>query len=148
MNAPVPQGRKDIRPMLQSLVDKFVAAIGYPHHLGASPPYYPYDDPEGMQQYPNSDVPGCYVFAAGNGQVQYVGKASRYLGNRIWAHIGRGRGRDKGGELYPNADTWLRENQPDIAVWCVGLPDEHWWLAAALEGFMTEALLPGRPRQV
>jgi hypothetical protein len=148
MNAPVPQDRKDIRAMLQSLVDKFIAAIGYPRHLTVSPPYYPYDDPEGTQQYPSSDSPGCYIYAAGSGQVQYVGKASRYLGNRIWAHIRRRRKPGEGGDLYPDADSWLSDNEPNIGVWCVELPDEHWWLAAALEGFMTEAFFPGKPRQV
>jgi hypothetical protein len=29
-----------------------------------------------------------------------------------------------------------------VAVWAIAVPDEHWWLALALEGFLTEKLLP------
>jgi hypothetical protein len=85
------------------------------------------------------------VFTSGDGKTQYVGKASRYLGNRIWWHIGRKR---KSGETEacPDAEQFVKDNQPDVAVWAIALPDCHWWLALALEGFLTEKLLPGKPR--
>lgn len=140
--------RLDLRPTLQRAVDKFVAIVGYLRQLTVSAPCYPYDDPNGVQQYPNSDEPGCYVYASATGQVQCVGKAGRYLGNRIWAHIGRRRKQGESGELYPNAETWVKQHQPDIAVWAIPVPDEHWWLAGALEGFLTEQFWPGKSRQV
>lgn len=140
--------RVDLQPKLQDLVDRFVNMIGYTRQLVVSEPYYPYDDIGGEEQYPHSGYPGCYVFATGDGRAKYVGKASRYLGNRIWAHIGRMGKPEKDGELYPNAEDWLKENQPHVGVWTVPIPDEHWWLASALEGFLTEALLPGKSRKI
>jgi hypothetical protein len=128
--------------MLQDKVDQFVATIGYPRKLLVSAPYYPYDDRNGVLQYPNSDQPGCYIYASAPGKVYYVGKASRHLGNRIWSHIGRRRKLDEVGELYPNAENWLKKCQPDIGVWTVGVHPDHWWLASALESFLMEELRP------
>ncbi|GEM_PF-3918697 len=136
--------RLDLRSKLQSEVGSFVSTLGYSGKLTVSAPYYPYDSLDGTEPYPNPDEPGCYVYASGNGQVQKVGKANRYLGNRIWAPIGRRKKAGETGELYPQAETWLKENQPDIAVWAIAVPDEHWWLAAALEGFLTERLMPAK----
>ncbi len=140
----------DTRAKLQGLVDQFVATIGYSqapdyHPLVVSLPYCPYDDLEGRLSYPDPNEPGCYVFTSGNGTPLYVGKASRYLGNRIWSHIGR---RPKSGETeaYPDAEKFVKDNQPDIAVWAIAVPDAHWWLAPALEGFLTEKLRPTIPR--
>lgn len=148
MTTDKPNSRVNLRSQLQDIVNQFVITIGYARKLVVSAPYYPYDDPYGDKQYPNSGQPGCYVFAAGNGQTNYVGKASRHLGNRIWAHIGRTRKRDEAGELYPDAEDWLKGNQPDVGVWTVAIDDDHWWLSSALEGFLTEALFPEKSRQI
>jgi hypothetical protein len=93
-----------MRATLQGLVNEFVAALGYdrtPNYrpLTVSAPYYPYDDPEGKLPYPHR----CYVFTSGDGKALDVGKASRYMGNRIWSHIGR---RQRPGEvdMYPDAN--------------------------------------------
>jgi hypothetical protein len=138
--------RADIRPHLEGQVERFRKAIGYAGTMTISGPYYPYDDRLGQMKYPSPDDPGCYVFATGDGTIKYIGKASRYLGTRIWAHIGR-RERDRDVlDLYPQCELWLREHAPNIGVWSIALRDEHWFLAPALEGFLTEALLPGRPR--
>ena len=140
--------RLDIRSTLQSEVDNFVAIIGYRRQLTVSAPYYPYDDPDRKEKYPDYDKPGCYVYADGTGKVKYVGKANRYLGNRIWPHIGRCRMPGETGEVFPCSKPWVKDHQPDIAVWTIAVPDEHWWLAAALEGFLTERLLPNKSRQI
>ncbi len=138
--------RTDIRSRLEAEVTRFREAIGYTGAISVSTPYYPNDDREGKVSYPSPDVPGCYVFAAGNGDVKYIGKASRYLGNRVWAHIGRRNRNCDVLDTYPQCEPWLREHAPDVAIWAIALPDEHWFLAPALEGFLTESLLPGRPR--
>ena len=148
MNADLQGERKDIRNVLQKHVDSFTKTIGYGEKLLVSDPYYPYDDPDGTQQYPTPDEPGCYIYATGNGDVLYVGRASRYLGSRIWAHIGRRKKTNEDGQLYPCAEEWLKQNQPNIAVWCIAVPCGHWWLALALEGFLSEVLLPSRSRQI
>jgi hypothetical protein len=79
--------------------------------------------------------------------VSYVGKAYRHLGNRIWAHIGRQKRAGEKCEVYPTSVPWFRECGPDIAVWSVAVPENHWWLASALEGYMTEKLLPQKSRR-
>jgi hypothetical protein len=138
----------DFRVRLQKLVDQFVNTIAYKNKLVVSEPYYPYDHPNNDEQYPNSGYPGCYVFASGDGNPKYVGKASRCLGNRIWAHVGRMGKPEKDGDLYPNAESWIKQNQPHVGVWTVPIPNEHWWLASALEGFLAESLFPEKSRQI
>lgn len=136
--------RIDCREKLQQFVNEFVTTIGYDKapsggQLIVTKPCYPYDlSPE---SYENCGLPGCYVFTCGEGKPLYVGKASRYLGNRMWAHTGR---RNKGEEIdvFPTATTWAKQNSPDLTLYSVSIPDEHWWLALALEGFLTEKLLP------
>lgn len=137
--------RCDFKPRLEALVVEFVNAIGYRGSLSVSPAYYPYDDATRQIQYPNADYPGCYVFVSGDGQVKYIGKAARYLGNRIWAHLGR-TARVGESETYPNGEHWLQEFGPNIAVHSIAVPEQHWWLALALEGFLTEQLLPEKRR--
>jgi hypothetical protein len=65
--------RVDIRSRLQGEVDKFVAEIGYPRPLTVCGPYYPYDDPDREEKYPDYDKPGCYVYADRTGKGKYVG---------------------------------------------------------------------------
>jgi hypothetical protein len=135
--------RVDKQAELQNWVDQFVKTIGYDHAPGyqrpvVSTPCYPYDS--GTKQYPNADEPGCYVFTNGDGKVLYVGKGSRCMGTRMWAHTGR-RGRP-GEEPYPNAVQWAKDNQSGLAVWAIPFPDSHWWVSLALEGFLTENLRP------
>lgn len=133
---------------LQRLVDEFVKIIGYDrtpgyHRLIVSSPYYPYDHVEGKLNYPHPGEPGCYVFTAGDGTPIYVGKASKTLAGRTCDHAGRKR--EPGGkEPFPNAKQFVKDNQPDIAVWAIPLLDAHWFLAPALEGFLTEKLLGKR----
>jgi hypothetical protein len=140
--------RTDMKPVLDKVVANFIAAISYSRTLTVSGPYYPYDDPKGEGNYPSSDLPGCYIFADASGHMKYIGKANRYLGNRIWSHIGRRRRSGESGELYPNAEPWVKENQPNIAVWSVAFQDDHWWLASALEGFLTHVFFPEKNRQI
>ena len=139
--------RQNIRPILQEAITEFAKAIGYNRPLTVSDPYYPYDNPNGDKQYPNADDPGCYVFANGSGKVLYIGKSARYMGNRIWVHVGR-KQKVNEQEIFPDAESWVKENQPDIGVWSIAVLDEHWWLASALEGYLSEKFLPERSRQV
>ena len=119
--------RIDKRADLQRLVDEFVKTIGYDHAPDyrrplVSEPYYPYDDPRGERPWPHSDEPGSYVFTSGDGRTLDVGKASRHMGNRIFS--ARGRKRKKGEtEVFPNAEQFVKDNQPDIALWAIPVAD-------------------------
>ncbi len=134
--------RKEPSPTIQEAVDEFRYEIGYQRPLIVSKPYFPYDHPKGEESYPNAGEPGCYVYASGEGKVKKIGKANRAMGNRIWAPLGR-RGNTPEEPLHPDAADWVK-NDPDIAVWTVAVPDKHWWLAAALEGFLHEFYLGSR----
>jgi hypothetical protein len=136
----------DFRGRLQELVGKFADTIGYCHRFEISKPFYPYNTPN--DACPLTNDPGCYIYTDDAGNPLYVGKASRYLGNRVWAHLGRFKRNDESGQLYPNADEWIQRNQPSVVIWCVAVPQEHWWLAAALEGFLHEEFFPNRSRQI
>ena len=119
--------RIDKRAELQRLVEEFVRTIGYDLVPGYQPlvvstPHYFYDDPDGKQAYPNCGKPGCYVFTSGEGKTLDVGKASRYLELRMFS--ARGRKRQPGeAEVFPNAERFVKDNQPDIAVWTIPVPE-------------------------
>ena len=140
--------RIDIKPKLAIAVDEFKAAIGYKKKIRISEGYYPYDDLSGKNYPFNSREAGCYVYAKGDKRVIYIGKSNRYIGHRIWAHLGRKRKKDEEIDEYPNACTWIKENKPDIGVWAISVPSEHWWLSMALEGFLVSELQPERKRKI
>jgi hypothetical protein len=137
--------RFNIKTELQDAVKEFCGILGYNGTITVSDPYYPYEAPKEWS-FPFPDEPGSYVFANAEGHKAYIGKGSRYMGNRIWAHIGR---KKKEGELetYPDAEDFVKNNQPDIGVWAIAVPRVHWWLATALEGFLTEKFRPDIKRR-
>ena len=142
-NVPL-QNREDIRPQIEQAVADFCRAIGYPSdRISSKGPHYRYDyadDPEKSEvQFPHAEEPGCYVFANDSGEILYVGKGSRYMGSRIWAPFGR-QGKDGEVQAFPDAKPWVMEHRP--GVWAIAVPKEHWWLAAAFEGFLIERFKP------
>ncbi|HEY2837844.1 MAG TPA: hypothetical protein VGJ26_01755 [Pirellulales bacterium] len=143
MSEPMPVARTDIRQKLAEAVSEFCGAIGYPAvRLAIDGPHYRYDFVERRgdePQYPHSDNAGCYVFADDSGKILYVGKGSRHIGSRIAAPFGRWK-RDGESEPFPDAAQWIKDNKP--GVWVIAFPDEHWWLASALESFMIEKFDP------
>jgi hypothetical protein len=148
MNNDETKRRDDVGPTIQRHVDDFVAGIGYKQRLVVSPiPYYPYDDPGGCVKYPHSDEPGCYVWADGGGRFLDVGKASRHIGTRVSAHIGRRRRPDELGDEFPCAEHFIHCGKPNVAVWTVPVPEQQWWLCLSLEGYLAERLLPDLPRR-
>ena len=137
----------DIRARLESSVADFKQELGYSGHLEIADPYYAYDDLAGTQSYPFAERAGCYVFASRDGNILYVGKGSRHIGRRIWVPFGRVA---KAGETdaFPNAKTWIKQNAPNVGVWAIAVPDNHWWLATALEGFLIQELKPSENLRV
>jgi len=127
---------------IQGYLNKFVDELCYGRQLNVSSLYPLYDD-VGQEasdlQYPGSDSPGVYIFCSPQ-DILYIGKSSRHIGNRIWAHIGRSKRKNE--EEYPNAEEWIKESKPDVGVFTVSFADDHWWLAPALEGYLTEQLKP------
>jgi hypothetical protein len=132
---------------LPELIEEFQREIGYTRQLSIAGPHYRYGfahDLGAEVQFPHACEPGCYVFFSNHdssqkGRVLYVGKGSRTMGHRIWAPFGRQR---KNGELdpFPNAKAWVKEHKP--GVYAVAVPQNHWWLAMALEGFLIERFKP------
>jgi hypothetical protein len=93
-----------------------------PYHLGAE---------EGKQEWQRQiKEPGCHVVATRTGDVQYVGKESRRMGQLIWAFLARQRKPDAIG-LFPDAVGWV-----------VAVPPKHSWLAEAVEEFLIERFQP------
>ena len=136
--------RVDIRGRLEEYARRFCLELGYSGTFAVEGPYYPYDNLAASLSFPCSGHPGCYVFADGAGDIKYVGKGSRFMGNRIGAHIGR---LDPvGSDPYPECEPWMKGCR-DIGVWAIAVPDAHWWLAPALEGYITEHQWPDRPRR-
>lgn len=130
---------------LSQLVFEFKSEVGYPGELNIGGPHEPYKDPMRRVQFPYANEPGCYLFvtdAASSGieTVVYVGKGSRDIGGRIWSHLGR-RARRGESELFPDAESWVKKLRPRL--WSIALMNKkHWYLAAALEGFLIEQLRP------
>ncbi|MEA2040418.1 MAG: hypothetical protein U9N82_11430 [Thermodesulfobacteriota bacterium] len=129
---------------IQGCLDEFVDELGYGRQLKVSGLYPLYDEFEqgtsDLEQYPGADSPGVYIFCSPQ-DFLYIGKSSRYMGNRIWAHIGRAK-RENEKEEYPNAEEWIKESKPNVGVFTVSFADDHWWLSSALEGYLTEQLKP------
>lgn len=134
--------RTDIRQLLQKEVTSFMEEIGYRERLEVSEAWYPHNDPRRKLAYPNYDKPGCYVFASGEGNVKDIGKASRKMAKRMYHHIGPESNRE-GAERFPKAEDFIR-NDPDVGMWTIPVLDKHWYLACALEGFLTERFLKKR----
>jgi hypothetical protein len=131
---------------LPSIIEDFKRTIGYCGNLVIAGPHHRYkfvDDLTKEVQFPHADEPGCYVFftemEGQRGKVLYVGKGSRYMGQRIWAPFGR---QKRNGEIepFPDAKPWVKEHRP--GVYAVAVPKEHWWLAMALEGYLIETFTP------
>jgi len=135
----------DVGKRLQEKVDEFRNILGFKEDLKVSDPFCQYDFPDGGEPCMNSGDPGCYVFTSGEGEVLYIGKASRFIGNRVWSHIGRISKKGEDG-AYPVAEAWVKEHSPDIAVWSIPVPKESWWLCLSLEGFLNEYYFPKKPR--
>lgn len=140
--------RIDIKQKLAIAVSEFKTAIGYNNEIRISEAYYPYDDLNGKNYPSNSSEAGCYVYAKGDGKIVYIGSSKEYIGRRIWAHLGRKRNKDEENDEYPNACNRIRENKPDIGVWAISVPSEHWWLSMALEGFLISKFQPERKRKI
>jgi len=127
------------RERLQQVVRSFGDEIGYGRKVEVSKPYFPYAPASDREKYPDAASPGVYVFTDGK-RALYVGKCARCLGNRIWTHIGRcGR---SGESRYPMCEPWVEEAGETLAVFSIPLADEHWFLASALEGYISEKLEP------
>jgi hypothetical protein len=62
------------------------------------------------------------------------------MGNRIWNHIGRSKRPNE--NEFPDSEEWIRTSLPNVAIFTVPFSYDHWWLAPALEGFLTENLKP------
>jgi hypothetical protein len=145
----MPTSREGIRPKLAQAADKFCKAIGFnSQRLAIEGPHYRYDFSEnrGLEgTFPHAGRAGCYIFANDAGDILYVGKGSRHMGNRIWEPFGR-QGNASEEELLPEAREWVKRHRP--GVWAIAVPDEHWWLAMALEGFLIEELLPSQNKRL
>lgn len=130
-----------MRRSLKGLASRFVVEIGYGAKLDVSEAYPVYlAGRPNPAQYPNADLPGVYVFCNEH-EVLYVGKCSRKLGKRIWEHLGKPNASDTG-DTFPYADDWVKATGENLLLYTVPVPDNHWWLAPALEGFMAEELTP------
>jgi len=133
------QNRVDIRPKLEAATQDFCKAIGYPNgRFIIKGALYRYDHIKEPKKEPvllACERAGCYILANDAGQILYVGKGSRHMGNRIWDPFGR-RGRDGEADPFPDAKAWVKEDKP--GVWAICVPEEHWWLAMALEFFLIE----------
>lgn len=131
---------KHMGDKIRRCLEEFVRELGYGQQLKVSEPYLIYERINDTSQYPNSDSPGVYLFCSPQNFL-YIGKSSRYLGNRVWSHIGRKK-RANEEEEYPNAEHWIKESKPHVALFTVPFEEKHWWLAAALEGYLTDQLNP------
>ena len=129
-----------MRQKIQMHVDEFIEELGYRRQLRVSEPYRPYHEIETQSPCPHSDSPGVYIFCSTLGAL-YIGKSSRYMGNRIWYHFGRLKLENEQ-EEYPNAENWIKSSKPDLELFTIPVPEQHWWLASALEGYLTEKLRP------
>ncbi|WP_353163064.1 hypothetical protein [Salinisphaera shabanensis] len=136
---------ESLKPSLDAQVAEFRRLCGYEGKIEVSDPYFPYKQGSEAFEYPYAKSPGCYIFATGDNTILYIGKASRRLGDRIWAHIGRA-GRPHEDGKFPYAAAWLKNAEPCARVYSISVPDTHWWLALALEGFLTERLLENKRR--
>ena len=126
---------------LERIITDFKNELTYNKKIIISEAFYPYRD----KKYPiNSYSPGCYIYLGKENKVLYVGGANRHIGRRVWAHLGKDGGQK---EPYPDARDWIKEDQPDITIYMISVPDNHWWLAKALEGFLVECLQPERKRK-
>jgi hypothetical protein len=133
-----------VKAKLESAIAEFKLQIGYTESIEVSDPHYRFQfvsNPRGETQFPCAEKPGCYAFfstkPAPAGHVLYVGKGSRYMGNRMWNPFGRWRKIDEKLPLpFPNAEQWIIDHQPGFVA--ITVPEKHWWLAMALEGFLIE----------
>jgi len=127
---------------IQGCLDCFTREIGYERELKVSEPYPLINETgeENTVQCPSSDSPGVYIFCNSDHQYLYIGKSSRYMGSRIWSHIGRSKRPNE--NEFPDSEGWIRTSLPNVVIFTVPFSDDHWWLAPALEGFLTEKLEP------
>ena len=134
-------GYGELQSELQKCLTFFVKEIGYKQDLKVSEPYQLINDSGEVNttQYPSADSPGVYIFCSSEGCL-YIGKSSRYMGNRIWSHIGRSKRPNE--NEFPNAEEWIKASLPNVGIFTIPFSNEHWWLAPALEGYLTERLKP------
>jgi excinuclease UvrABC nuclease subunit len=133
----------DPKPEIQRSLTEFQMKIAYKSKLLVDGPYFPYqkfrDNSREIESCPNSDSPGVYLFCSGEGNFLYIGECLGKLGNRVWAHIGKS---GEANDPYPNAKSWIKESKPDIAIYTIALPEDHWFLAPALEKYLIKTLKP------
>ena len=91
----------------------------------------PYDLTDVSGNWPNSGVPGVYVFLKDD-SVLYIGKSDGGLGYRLIAHI--------------SADATQRDDKARDATHLItiGIPEENYFEAAAIESFLIGRLNPPR----
>jgi len=84
-------------------------------------------------EYPNSSLPGVYIFADVTANIIYVGKASTGLGYRI-------------GNEYVGRDGVLKGNKVvgAAALYTIPLPKQLFFLSPAVEEFLISRLQPER----
>jgi len=126
---------------------QFKKDVGYKEELIVSEAYEPYIEKQGklepnLKQYPNSDLPGVYIFYSESTGFLYIGKCSNNLGFRIGAHIGKPGDKAAPEYPYPYAESWIIENKNDLKVITIPLKREHFFLAPALETYMIWKLKP------
>lgn len=93
-----------------------------------------------ISERPNNVLRGCYAFFNANGSLVYIGCAvsSNGLGGRLNDYIKKNRSSDT--PKYIMRDKWLEVK----GIRTLGLNEDHYHLAAALEIYLIKNLQPTR----
>ncbi len=126
---------------LKRNLDVFTNLVGCAQ-LKISREIYPYseyrDDPQKYndQQWDYADKPGVYIFVSNDkDNPLYIGKCEGFLGNRIFAHLGK-----TGKGTFPNAEGWIKSNIEKVCF--ITIPVDPPQLAPVLESFLIYKLTP------
>jgi hypothetical protein len=126
---------QDIKHVLVEF-EKLVPLLSNLHPVG---PWLIPDDWDKNISFPNAELPGVYLFLNSTGNIIYIGKASKGLGQRIGnGYIGQG------GVIK---DPKISEASQ---LYTIALPMRLFFMAPALEEFLIDKLDPkgntiGRP---